>query len=64
MLEDYTEIESEAGDVGVIGKAVVSRYELADSDRIEIDRPLSADPKEIRRQRAEMGLKTKKGGGD
>ncbi|MCZ6667064.1 MAG: RnfH family protein, partial [Gammaproteobacteria bacterium] len=31
--------------------------------RIEIYRPLIADPKEIRRQRAAQGLKTKKGGG-
>ncbi|MFT5548561.1 MAG: putative ubiquitin-RnfH superfamily antitoxin RatB of RatAB toxin-antitoxin module, partial [Candidatus Azotimanducaceae bacterium] len=36
----------------------------ADGDRIEIYRPLIADPKEIRRQRAEMGLKTKKAGAD
>ena len=38
-------------------------YELLDGDRIEIYRPLIADPKEVRRQRAEQGLKTKKGGG-
>jgi putative ubiquitin-RnfH superfamily antitoxin RatB of RatAB toxin-antitoxin module len=33
-------------------------------DRIEIYRPLIADPKEIRRQRAEAGKVMKKGGGD
>ena len=36
---------------------------LGDGDRIEIYRPLIADPKEIRRQRAARGLKMKKGGG-
>jgi putative ubiquitin-RnfH superfamily antitoxin RatB of RatAB toxin-antitoxin module len=63
ILNHFPEIEIETCDLGVFGKAVALNYELADGDRIEIYRPLVADPKEIRRQRAEMGLKTKKGGG-
>jgi putative ubiquitin-RnfH superfamily antitoxin RatB of RatAB toxin-antitoxin module len=36
---------------------------LVAGDRIEIYRPLIADPKEVRRERAARGLKMKKGGG-
>ena len=63
ILQHFPEIDVETCDLGVFGKVVAPNYELADGDRIEIYRPLIADPKEIRRQRAEMGLKTKKGGG-
>jgi len=64
ILQHFPEIDVESCDLGVFGKAVAPTYELVDGDRIEIYRALVADPKEIRRQRAEMGLKTKKGGGD
>ncbi|MFT5550148.1 MAG: putative ubiquitin-RnfH superfamily antitoxin RatB of RatAB toxin-antitoxin module [Candidatus Azotimanducaceae bacterium] len=64
ILQYFPEIEVETCDLGIFGKAVAPQYELADGDRIEIYRPLIADPKEIRRQRAEMGLKTKKAGAD
>ena len=50
-------------DLGVFGKAVADDYELMEGDRIEIYRPLIADPKEVRRERAARGLKMKKGGG-
>ena len=59
----FPEIDLDNCDLGVFGKAVPANYELLDGDRIEIYRPLIADPKEVRRQRAEQGLKTKKGGG-
>ena len=59
----FPEIDPENCDIGVFGKAVADDYELQDGDRIEIYRPLIADPKEIRRQRAAQGLKMKKGGG-
>ena len=64
ILQHFPEIEIETCDLGVFGKVVAAQYALTDGDRIEIYRPLIADPKEIRPQRAEMGLKTKKGGGD
>ena len=35
---------------------------LSDGDRVEVYRPLIADPKEVRRQRAAEGKVTKKGG--
>jgi putative ubiquitin-RnfH superfamily antitoxin RatB of RatAB toxin-antitoxin module len=59
----FPEIDLESCELGVFGKVVTDDYELTDGDRIEIYRPLIADPKEIRRQRAARGLKMKKGGG-
>jgi putative ubiquitin-RnfH superfamily antitoxin RatB of RatAB toxin-antitoxin module len=59
----FSEIDSESCDLGVFGKLIAEDYDLIDGDRIEIYRPLIADPKEVRRQRAAKGLKTKKGGG-
>lgn len=38
--------------VGVFGRKVALDHELRDGDRVEIYRPLLADPKEIRRARA------------
>ena len=63
IKEYFAEINLESCDLGVFGKPIAENYELADGDRIEIYRPLVADPKEVRRQRAANGLKTKKGGG-
>ena len=59
----FLEIDLDHCDLGVFGKLISEDYELQDGDRIEIYRPLIADPKEIRRQRAARGLKTGKGGG-
>ena len=59
----FSEINLESCDLGVFGKAVTDDHELSEGDRIEIYRPLIADPKEVRRQRAARGLKMKKGGG-
>jgi len=38
--------------------------ELREADRVEIYRPLIADPKEVRKLRAAQGKQMKKGGGD
>lgn len=61
--QHFPEIDLENCDIGVFGKSVATDYILNSGDRIEIYRPLIADPKEIRRQRAAQGLKTGKGGG-
>jgi len=61
--QHFPQIDLENCELGVFGKAVTDDYELIDGDRIEIYRPLIADPREIRRQRAAQGLKMKKGGG-
>lgn len=63
MVEHFPEIDIETSDLGVFGKSVNDNYQLEQGDRIEIYRPLIADPKEVRRQRAAQGLKMKKGGG-
>ncbi|MEP6996561.1 MAG: RnfH family protein [Betaproteobacteria bacterium] len=41
--------------VGVYGKRVALDSVLADHDRVEVYRPLLADPKEVRRRRASRG---------
>ncbi|HEY0663313.1 MAG TPA: RnfH family protein, partial [Thiobacillaceae bacterium] len=50
--------------VGIFSKLVKLDEKLRDRDRVEIYRPLIADPKEVRRKRAEEGKVTKKGGGE
>lgn len=64
LLEKYPEIDLVKGKLGIFGKLTKPDAELRDKDRIEIYRPLIADPKAIRRQRAEEGKVMKKGGGE
>ena len=63
IVDHFPEIDVDRCDLGVFGKSIDDDYRLVSGDRIEIYRPLIADPKEIRRQRAAKGLATKKGGG-
>ncbi len=64
IMMDFPDLELEDAKVGIFGKAAAMTTVLSDGDRVEIYRPLIADPKEVRRQRAEAGKKMKKGGGD
>jgi len=64
LLEKYPEIDLEKGKFGLFGKLSKSDTVLREKDRVEIYRPLLADPKEVRRKRAEEGKVMKKGGGD
>jgi putative ubiquitin-RnfH superfamily antitoxin RatB of RatAB toxin-antitoxin module len=64
ILEKYPQIDLATNKLGVFGKLVKADTVLRDRDRIEIYRPLIADPKEVRRKRAEEGKVMKKGGGD
>ena len=41
--------------IGVFSRKVAADYALADGDRVEIYRALRADPKELRRQKAQTG---------
>lgn len=59
----FPEIDKENCDIGIFGKAVRPDHVLENGDRIEIYRPLIADPKEVRKRRAAQGLRMKKGGG-
>ena len=49
--------------VGIFSKPVKQDTVLREGDRVEIYRPLIADPKEVRKRRAAEGKKMKKGGG-
>lgn len=63
ILADFPEIDLAVNKVGVFSKACKLDTVLRDKDRVEIYRPLIADPKEVRRQRAAEGKVMKKGGG-
>ena len=64
VLDKYPELDIEAMKVGIFGKLAPMTTKLRAKDRIEIYRPLIADPKEVRKQRAAAGKRMKKGGGD
>lgn len=64
LLDKYPEIDLEKGKFGLYGKLSKSDVVLREKDRVEIYRPLIADPKEVRKKRAEEGKVMKKGGGD
>lgn len=63
VLDKHPEIDLNVNKLGIFGRLTRSDAVLRDRDRIEIYRPLVADPKEVRRRRAEEGKVMKKGGG-
>ncbi len=62
LMMDFPELELEDAKVGIFGKVAKMTSVLNDGDRVEIYRPLIADPKEVRRKRAAAGKVMKKGG--
>lgn len=64
ILEHFSEIDLGAAKVGIFGKLKKLDGTLRAGDRVEIYRPLIADPKEVRKQRAAAGKAMKKGGGE
>jgi putative ubiquitin-RnfH superfamily antitoxin RatB of RatAB toxin-antitoxin module len=64
ILERFPEIKLAQAKVGIFSKLTKLDSVLRDKDRVEIYRPLIADPKEVRRKRAEEGKVMKKGGGE
>jgi hypothetical protein len=64
ILEKHPEIDLAKNKIGIFGKLAKLDTPLRDKDRVEIYRPLIADPKEVRKKRAEEGKVMKKGGGD
>ena len=64
ILKHYPDLVLEQLTVGVFGKLAALDTTLNARDRIEIYRPLLADPKEVRKQRAAEGKKMKKGSGE
>lgn len=64
ILKKFPDIDLAKNKLGIFGKLVRNDTVLREKDRVEIYRPLIADPKEVRRQRAAEGKAMKKGGGD
>lgn len=64
LLEEFPDIDLNRNKTGIWGKLAKLDAPLRDRDRIEVYRPLIADPKEVRKQRAAEGKAMKKGGGD
>ena len=62
ILEEYSDLDIDSMDIGLFGKATKMDQVVRDKDRIEIYRPLIADPKEVRKRKAAEGKKLKKGG--
>jgi putative ubiquitin-RnfH superfamily antitoxin RatB of RatAB toxin-antitoxin module len=59
ILESFPEIDANSDNIGVFsqvlgtkGLSEPAQYQLQSMDRVEIYRPLIADPKEVRRRRA------------
>jgi len=61
ILQRFPELDIASSSVGIFSKPCKLDTPLREGDRVEIYRPLIADPKEVRRQRAEAGKVTKKG---
>ncbi|MFC6632944.1 RnfH family protein [Microbulbifer taiwanensis] len=62
--EEYPEVDPASAKLGIFGQALGTKglappdqYVLQPGDRVEVYRPLIADPKEARKQRAEKARK-------
>ncbi|PIV87689.1 MAG: RnfH family protein [Hydrogenophilales bacterium CG17_big_fil_post_rev_8_21_14_2_50_63_12] len=64
LLAEFPEIDLAKNRLGIWNKLAKPDAVLRDQDRVEIYRPLIADPKEVRKQRAAEGKAMKKGGGE
>ncbi|CAA6828092.1 MAG: UPF0125 protein yfjF [uncultured Thiotrichaceae bacterium] len=64
IITTFPEIDLANNKVGIFGKIAPKKQVLRAKDRVEIYRPLIADPKEVRKKRAAEGKRMKKGGGE
>ena len=64
ILEQFPQIDLDKAKVGLFGKLTKMDQSVRARDRIEIYRPLIADPKEVRKRRAAEGKRLKKGGAE
>jgi len=65
LLEKFPEIRLDGQNkLGIFGRLTKPDTALRQGDRVEIYRPLLADPKEVRKRRAAEGKKMKKGEGE
>jgi putative ubiquitin-RnfH superfamily antitoxin RatB of RatAB toxin-antitoxin module len=63
VLQQFPEIDLSVNKVGIFGKISKKDHVLRQRDRVEIYRPLIADPKQVRKERAAQGKAMKKGAG-
>jgi len=63
ILDEFPEIDLEEAKLGIFGKLKKADTVLREGDRVEIYRKLIADPKQVRKERAEQGKKMRKGSG-
>jgi putative ubiquitin-RnfH superfamily antitoxin RatB of RatAB toxin-antitoxin module len=56
ITDKYTDIDLTVNKVGIWNKTCKLQDAVKDGDRIEIYRPLIADPKEVRKRRAEKAV--------
>lgn len=61
ILDVYPELQGTKLKLGIFGKLAKEDTALHEGDRVEIYRPLIADPKEARKKRAAEGKTMKKG---
>ena len=66
IQQHFPGLDVQQAPLGIFGKAVAKPEErvLEEGERVEIYRPLLADPKEVRKQRAAEGKVMKKGAGE
>ena len=64
ILKRFPEIDLGVNKVGIYGKLTKLDAALQTGDRVEIYRPLIADPKEQRKKRAAEGKVMRKGAGE
>ena len=64
IVASFPEIELDSVKLGVFGKAVPKPQEqlVKEGDRVEVYRPLIADPREVRKRRAEQAKLKKQNG--
>ena len=55
VLDTYDQIDLTRDKVGIFSKFATLDTVLREKDRVEIYRPLIADPKKVRKERAAMG---------
>lgn len=63
ILKRFPEIDLDINKVGIFGKLATLEQALETGDRVEIYRPLIADPKAQRKKRAAEGKVMRKGAG-
>ncbi len=61
ILDLYPQIDLSKDKTGIFGKLAKLDTILREKDRVEIYRPLIADPKQVRKERAAQGKKMRSG---